>query len=178
MFGITLVHIKSQNAILSIGGSNNMDHIHCHRFCLGTQKWKAIENIKFPYYGGSAMLTKDEKHIIVTAKFQGGSDQRDEIGIIDIIDKDRYEIRMSFFRSPAIGYRASRYITMTDGSSNDMNEVLVSGYFRRYRYEILTDVLGIICMFYDDELLHCMRIGEDVNQHFVMPIQRLFLNDN
>ena len=39
MHGISLVHIKSHNVILLIGGTDD-GPINCHRFCLKTQNWK------------------------------------------------------------------------------------------------------------------------------------------
>ena len=173
MLGIALVHIKSQNVILLIGGSCHYNYMHCHRFCLKTQKWKEIDNIKFEFYGGSAMLTKDEKHIIVNAKFQGGSDQRNEIGIIDVIDKDKYEIRLKEFSSPTKTIKTSKYMTITGGLSNDKNELLIAGFVRQYKDEISKDVIGIVCTFCNDALIHCIRVGENVNEHFVMPVQEL-----
>ena len=103
MLGISLVYIQSLNVILLIGGYNNhQSGTICQRFCLESQKWKVIDNIKFPYYGGKALLTKDEKYIIATTKYKGGSERHDEIFFIDIVDRDTFEIRQSKISSPTI----------------------------------------------------------------------------
>ena len=170
MLGIGLVYIQSLNIILLIGGYNNrhLNDTICQIFDLETNKWKKIDNIKFPYYRGEALLTKDEKHIIITTKYQGGSDRHDEIFIVDIIDKSTFELRQSRISSPTIKRFEScpqRVMCLNCGTTTSgKNELLVNGFIRREnKDEISTDVVGIICMFCDDELLHCLRIGKENN---------------
>ena len=64
MLSMQLVHIHSRNVILLIGGRNKGESINCHRYCMVTQTWKEIENIKFPltnFCAEDALLTKNEK---------------------------------------------------------------------------------------------------------------------
>ena len=178
MQGISLVHIDSLNVILLIGGCNNDNHkdINCHRFCLASKTWKNIEHIKFPYFGGQALLTKDEKHIIVSNKFKDLSTGRyDDIYIIDIIDKDRYKLRKSKISSPTMKYSAqcpSRRFVLSGGEGDTMNEILVNGLVRKCKFSkgISSDVIGIICMYCNDEFLHCIRSRNRYHDHFVISV--------
>ena len=92
MHGISLVHIESLNVILLIGGSNHGKNINCQRFCLQSRKWKNTKNFKLPYYGEQALLTKDEKYVIVPIRFQNIHGTHDYVYIIDIINKDMYKL--------------------------------------------------------------------------------------
>ena len=119
-------------------------------------------------------MTRDEKHIIVTAKFKCKSGRSDKIGIIDVMGKDDFRIRMSTVLAPAMGDQRTRCFTITEELSDDMIELLISGFIRKYKLEISKDVVDIICMFSDAALLHCIRIGRDVDYHLVIPLQQAF----
>ena len=87
-----------------IGGYDQYKDINCQRFCLQSKKWKNIENIKFLYYGAQALLTKDERYVILTTKTKSTRSNYtyDYIYIIEIIDKDTYTLRNSKLTAPTI----------------------------------------------------------------------------
>ena len=184
MLGISLVHIESLNVILVIGGSNfcgieNRD-INCQRFCLQSRKWKSIENIQFPYYGGQALLTKDEKYVILTTtkQYQYGRDSRhDDIYIIEIIDKDTYKLRKSKVTAPTIKHLncASRWFVLSGVKGDKMNELLVNGFVRECKFNnrIPSVIISIICTYFNDQFLHCIRggmYGFRDKEHFVISV--------
>ena len=79
IYTVSMVYVKSKDVILIFGGSgqkNGIDigGIGMMEFSLNTQKWTKIENITYNFYDGHAMLTKDEKNVILVPNlcFQDG----------------------------------------------------------------------------------------------------------
>ena len=167
MLASRLVHIDSLNVILLIGGYNKGEYIHCFRYCIKTKRWKEIKNIKFPlanFCAEVALLTKDEKHVIVPIR----SGSSNDIYIIDIFDKDIYQLRKSKIESPTIGRNTSTYFALSGDRSDDSNRLLIWGFLRQCKSELPNDVIGIICKYCGEELLHCFRVCDGSNEHFVV----------
>ena len=58
--------------------------------------------------------------------------------------------------------------------TSNHNKLLVNGFVRREsELEVSADVVSIICMFCNDELLHCLRVSKEKKEHFVIPLSRV-----
>lgn len=181
MANIHLVYIKSQNVILSIGGHAKRNDsrrykerffLNCRRFDLDSKKWKKMKNIEIQFPVGHAILTKNEKHIIL---IKGRTTQKsDDMYILDIINKGHnYRLRMSKIDAPTITDPDKvfhRHFVLTGSNSDDINELLVYGFMRSCNYQISTDVISVICVYCNDELLHCFRLSKGSNEHFVISV--------
>ena len=180
MYGTLIVHIPSRDVLLIFGGSTGMNERECHirEFCLKTSKWRRIENIDYPYYIGQALLTMNEKHILLTPLYDADSNKCDCIMILDILDDGNYKLRQSKLTLPTeIHFESvpSRYMVLTGCGGDD--KILVSGFVRNVFKEndlVLPsdDIINLIAMFYDSELLHLVRCayGLDKRDHHVISL--------
>merc|ERR1712187_304035 len=123
------------------------------------------ENIDFGYYHTRAILTNDQKHVIITATYNIKDARCDKIFILDLNDNDEYSLRVSHVTLPQGngGYR----MVETGGGIND--ELLVFGYIGKIFQSITTmnmpsnDIIGIIAQFYSQETLHMLVFSGDEN---------------
>ena len=87
----------------------------------------------------------------------------DDIYIIDIIDKDTYKLGKSkvlLLTIKECELVPTRLLVLSGGKlSDDMNELLVNEILRECKCIISLYVIGIICMYLNDQSLHC--IGYD-----------------
>ena len=80
MFGTLVVYIETKDVILAIGGSTDDDEptVGIMEYSLKSKKWRKIDDIRYTYYGGHALLTKDEKHVILAPKYDDADDDSDD----------------------------------------------------------------------------------------------------
>ena len=79
-------------------------------------------------------------------------------------------LRPSKINSPKIqryDNKTSRMMALTD----NVNHSLIYGFIRGYyEYQIPSDIIGFICMFSNEALLHCIRVDKHDSQHFVISV--------
>ena len=181
MYGTLIAHIPSKDVLLIFGGSTGNDKPDCHirEFCLKTSKWRKIEGyfMNFPYYFGYALLTRDEKHILLIPLFNK-SFELDIIMILDILHDGKYHLRRSEVRLPPIGDGASneRWMALTgDGGNNILVYGFVKNVYKKMNNSMLpsNDIMDLISDFYGSEVLHLVRMPEkksNKKEHFIISV--------
>ena len=171
--GFALIYVASQDVILLIGGCDeNENYLSIWKFCIPHKKWSKISKITFPYIRCRAMLTKDERYVIIACGIKLGNTGKrkicTDIRVLDIRDKHNYVLRKSKVKAPMMSrrYPVGQW-TMTDGRLR--SDIIVEGYIKKlFRGMMMTkDVVGIIIMYHNDELVHCIRFDRDKSEHFV-----------
>ena len=161
---------------LLIGQSNGDPtyKANLYRLCLRDDDFRINEHIKYPFSSANgkyqALLTADEKHVIITADCKGGYRRHahcgcDQIWIIDIIDDNEYHIRMSKIRFPSMRdlYTTERIVAL----SGDIDRSIICGFLRSYDDAFPDDLINLISKHCKLESMHCIRHHNNKNEHFV-----------
>ena len=154
-------HIVSQDLMLLIAQPqyeevNNI--LRILEFSVKIRKWTQIRNIHVgPFRIQQSLVTMDERHLILHAKRQ-----RDILLCMKMSDsnfqKMQLEVPVSHDRHGSWGENIYKFFI-----SGDRNErVIVNGYVRRIceRYEthhLSQDIINILCLYYFNEILHCIH---------------------
>ena len=156
LHGTLTAYIPSKHVILIFGGLTGHRDRDCHirEFSLKTRKWTEIEYINFDYYCGQALVTKDDKHVLLFPE------QHCKIGIIfivDILEDGEYELRESGIK--IVKNTPDRKLVLTEGRNDDL---LIYGFVKRVFGENnmmmpSDDIINVINKFYDSEILHLIR---------------------
>lgn len=156
MLQIGLIYFKSYDMIILIGGSDNGQPIHCHTFNVKTETWKKYDDIQFPYYGGDALLTKDERHIIMIPRKDMDNINVEDIYILDVNNRNDFKLRKSKYKFKLMKDRqfAVRKFCLSGGESKDL---LIHGFLKDDEYDysdLPMDIMGVIFKFCDFERLN------------------------
>ena len=181
MHGIMLVYVRSKKVLLMFGGDtgNWKEKLHVREYSLEKQEWRKIDGIKFKYYKGDAVLTRDENHVILVPVYNLDTALCDVIYILDIMDDGQYELRKSSVRLPhgTQGKRRSKMISLT-GSAPGTNDELLYGFVRKICIKnglrmVPDDIMNVIDSFYDCEMLHLVRCYKCQTDHFVIRVSSI-----
>ena len=101
LYATNVVYIESKDVILMFGGSNfegdrDAKIAVIREYSFKTGKWTIIEGIDFPYYWIRALVTKNEKHVILVPN----GDNDGLMLILDILDDGKYKLRESDISMP------------------------------------------------------------------------------
>ena len=197
MIGILTVYVPSRDVILIFGGQRNNYNAACAdilEFSLKTTSWKKIENITFDYYKGQALLTMDEKYILLIPSKMNDSDDSDvdnddheviyrctDIFIFEILDDGGYKLRKSKMKLPdkMLNEKSERMIVLT--GNGDKNKLLVVGFVRYVfiKNDMVIpseDIIRLIQSFYDSEMLHVITTSiynNERNEHFMIDVTQI-----
>ena len=184
LLGTSMVYIETKDVILTFGGITEHDQpsVGIMEYSLKTKKWRKIENIEYNYYGGHALLTKNEKHVILTPEYYNGDDESGTVNgvtlILDILDDEGYKLRKSAVSLSKLvdDYWLDMNMTLM-GSDERENGLLVFGFVRNFGMQtdgmmVSNDVINLIVKFYEYEMLHVVRrnFDNDANDHWVIDI--------
>ena len=191
LYGTLSVYIESKNVILIIGGSTRAiitkkkdRHVGVYEYSLKTMKWRKIEGIDYAYHVGNALLTMDERHIILIPTYGSILDERNTIFVLDILDGEyqyEYVLRKSKIELPTtelsrFHMRGNRMCALTGDRSFD--EKLILAFIRDLYHDetrlIPLDIMSMIVSFYNCEVLHYLQIGfeefKNKHQHHVIDV--------
>ena len=180
MYGTLIVYIESKGVLLAFGGyTGNAQVIGIMEYCLKTKKWRSIENIKYPYYNGHALLTMNERHVILAPTFDQNNGDENVDGlllILDILDDGGYELRESAVSSPCDATSADDMILMGIADEKRI-QLLTFGFVKKLlKDEDVTipsdDIINLIAKFYDAEMLHVVKWNAEkhVNEHWMIHV--------
>ena len=173
-----LVYIDSKQVILAFYAK---DGFGVREFSLESQKWRQIEDIEYNYNGGYALLTRDEKHIILVPRTDKSKNRVDVILIMDVLNDGGYKLRKSNIcipKSPAERRQDSDIsMVLLRNGGGDSNQLLVNGFvkevFRGDEWMIVSDdVINLIIKFYEYEMLHVILSDtrKCVNNHWIIDV--------
>lgn len=125
----TLVHIPSKRMILLIGGYAKSSRSgwtgEIFKYDMDSDKWAQVTGISLKVSGCTALVTADEKYVIIGGGYTGPSVPMYSIFILDIRDDANYKLSTSRIRSP---WRGDMIMKKTGGALK--NEKLVIGWIR------------------------------------------------
>lgn len=167
------VYVPSKSCIVLLGGGD--DDIGAFKpfswkYCLKTEKWSKIKNVLLECYGSKAVLTSNQRYIIVCGGWRknnhGTASKSDAIYIIDMKNK-KWKLRKSKIRSPA---KVPCKI-VTTGGVDSKGDILVIGYIRECfeskEFEQIqfppTHIMMLIASFESSEMLHWIKLFDDNN---------------
>ncbi len=168
LYGGKSIYIPSKQCILLIGGYYD-DEISLSNevwnYKLLTQEWTKINNISFPTIDFAAILTSNEKYIILV----GGSTYRDDIQdtkdtndiyVLDMNDDNQWKMRECKIKSPVSGICDG---TKTGGIKS-RNDILIMGFvkhcFNLKKFSCMQlppiYIIKLIESWYSVEMIHLM----------------------
>ena len=185
MIAPLMVYIASKDVILICGGetTDNKCDVGVREFSLKTRKWRKVEEVSYNYSGGDALLTKDEKHVILIPSENEDEEPMDYgvIFILDIMDDGRYGLRKSNVQMPVPEVNAFDYdvsIGLLGSCKGDSDKLLLCGFVKKvFNYGdewmiVSDDVINLIVMFYQYEMMHVIKrdIPKSVNEHWIIDV--------
>ena len=184
----TAIYVPSKQMIVLIGGYDNFptNFVGVWIYSLVTREWKKL-SIDFNLTKLSAVLTSDEKHIIIV----GGGGERESSPLPQLIDSI-YVLRMNDFDRPqdfvmkesriCFPLMQSANIAITGGYKD---EILVTGYvkmmFKIKEFKELTlppvYMIQIIERYFNMETLHWIDDRSmDDHTHFAIGVKEILTN--
>ena len=173
MYGTLTAYLRSKDVILIFGGSTGDSKRDCgiREFSLKTSKWRKIKDIEYnyDYYVGQALVTMDEKHILLIPLLDTNSKYCDNILIFDVLKDGEYGLRESNVKIPENfkENQTQRMLVLTGSGSGD--GLLVFGFIKRLveEHKMMMpsdDIINMIAMFYDSEILHLLGTDYDMER--------------
>ena len=173
----SVIYVPSKQCILLLGGRYFNSYggwgevsSEVWSYSLVTQSWKQIVDVKFAACYFAAVLTPNEKNILL---FGGKNDKEyvDDIFVFNIEKENQYTLKKSTIHCPDVG---SCFVVITGGK----NHIVVSGYVRQCctmpkfaTVQLLpTWIQNLISEYYSTELVHW--IGKSMaHNHYCMQLQ-------
>lgn len=192
------IHVPSKDMILLIGGTTmgsdvDREYGRCHdqyiylgiyRFSIRNKEWKRIENIDFAYANCQAVLSDDEKHVIIAAAMY---DNVEAMYILDLCENNEFKLRKIDFDGPKEA-TVNEYALLKTGGLKD--EGLVFGYIKDLytRNEIMRmppiHLMHVIRCFFYQTTVHWIERGNPMGHlvdppeygHWTIPIRRILFS--
>ena len=185
MFGASVVYVPSKNIILLIGGKSGDDKpLGIWKFCVLSQKWTKMNDIKFEHFNVSVALTSNEKYVIIA----GGYDQTmhekscdharqkircysDSMFVLDISNDEQYTLKECTIKVPIPGHNP----IVRAGGIKD--ECLVVGWIKElYKTKEFKDsllppmyLIQLIVKRYNQEKIHWVSS----RAHYCISVKRI-----
>ena len=167
LIGVLCVYIESKNVILIFGGCSHVksENYGMMEISVPGYEWTYIKNVSSKYKDkpvGKALLTMDEKHVILI--------HPKVIFIVDILDNGEYKLRKSKVKLP---FNKLGICVLTD--SNDV--ALIFGYVRDLDLNISRDIMDLIVSYTDFQLLNVIYTedsGVD-RSHYVIDVSCILM---
>ena len=181
-FSGSAIYVPSKRIILAIGAQsvrNVFDtNVGVWRHHINSGKWHKMKSIKtdIDFSGCGCVLTSDEKYVVIMGCDR--LEQRDCIGILHILDGDRYELRKSALNIPGpplTGLYLHRYALTEDTLKC---KLLTAGWIRRVfaskGCSCPSDIKGMIGNYYSMEMFHWIanksEIPEQGSNHMMISL--------
>ena len=139
------------------------------------EKWSCWKQMKYDYVYSMAVLTCDEKYVILAGGYNENFAETDDINVLTLDDDGQHKLQLSRIKCP---HRGPHYIAKTGGGI--MDRLLVYGYIRNMMKGLDIDILKIpleimdmITNWYNVEMMHwiqCEGIKTDGKEHYVIPV--------
>ena len=165
--GSSLIHVPSKNILLLFGGKKNANPLNdIYEYSFANKEWrKWNDGIQFSASYAPAVLTKDERYIIIAGSFDG-SVQGNDIFVLNI---DEVSLKKSCIKCPQSG---SHLIAIT--SNNEMDDLLVNGYIRFINDKIPMEIIDLMTQYYNMEMLHWIAYETNYKkpkEHHMIPVR-------
>eukprot|EP01084_Bolivina_argentea_P001143 2093_1 len=162
------IYLPSKQSVLILGGYYDYAQSECHKklwlYSLATQKWTQIDKVMFEGFLFGAVLTSNEKYIVLFGGYNDDKafdDSVDTISVLDMTDDNNWKIRKSNIVCPCAG---PCYATKTGGVGSN-NKQLVIGYvkkcFKMKGFECMNIppiyIMILIYKWYDAEMIHWLE---------------------
>jgi len=157
-----LIHIPSKHCILLIGGydDHNKAQPDLWIFSLSAYKWKKIQNIKYLTYAFGAVLTSNERYIVLLGGMNIGCVRYDDIYVLDMKNEDenKWKMKKSSIKCPQIGVCNA----VRTGGVDSKDDILVDGFikdcFQQKDFENIqlppAYIIKMIADWYTAEMVH------------------------
>eukprot|EP01084_Bolivina_argentea_P176837 305946_1 len=172
------VNIPSKQCVLLIGGyysdgpNDGPSSNEIWIYKLKTQKWTKINNISFERYNFEAVLTSNERYIVLFGGMKyhedtGINELVDDICVLDMIDDNNWKIKQCELKCPRSGKCIG---TSTGGIEHDMLVTgFVKGCFKLKEFKNLksppTHIISLIAKWYSGEVIHWMKYYDKEFEH-------------
>lgn len=183
------IYISSKQCIVLLGGDtcgdeNTKQEISVWKYCLMSNIWSAINGISLEISGFGAILTSDERYILLFGGRSTSVDsykKKDTIWILDLTEFDNWKLGRSKIRCPCKGVCT---VTKTDGIKQK-DEILVTGYIRNcFQTQIFehlqmppVHIINLICNRYTTEMVHYVAKDQRLNnQQFALSMNKILAN--
>ena len=170
------IYIPSKQSIVVIGGTKIEWKLYpdLWLFSLATQKCRKLKNIQFEGFGFGAVLTSNERYIVLLG---GANDTTDPAGeVYDIFvfdmkgsDDSKWKLKRSSIKCPAKGYCGA----VRTGGIDSRDEILVIGFikdcFKQKGFEHIQlpplYIMKMIAQWYSAEMIHWLS-WRDNAEHY------------
>ena len=132
-----IIYVLSQNIMLLIGGGNRNWYCNKNRFNgiwkyeFSIARWSKIKNLSLNLYGHSAILTSNEKYIVIAGGYLNKIISNN-IYILNISNPEKYILTQTIISSP---FPNKLYTLQYTGGIKDV--LLISGWIRNILKEVL-----------------------------------------
>merc|ERR1712228_82068 len=169
------IYVPSKQLILLIGGYDDVvgfpPSSDLWIFSLPTQKWRKTQNIQFEGYLFGAVLTSNERYIVLLGGINDHKHYVDDIFVLDIKNEDdsKWKLRKSTVKCPKIG----RCKALRTGGIDSKDDILINGFikdcFKMKEFKNIqlppSYIMKIISMWYDAEMIHWLNCRYDAVDH-------------
>ena len=179
------IYISSKQCIMLIGGQTEAGEAvkNIGIFSMKTQTWTTIDNLYFNRYGFGAVLSPNERYVLLFGGMIPGVGPTDDISILDIRNDNQLTLRESNIRCP---YKGVCSVVRAIGF-DIKDSILIMGYMKQcYKNKefnqyvsIPTDIISMIHQWYCGDMVHYFFRRKHwywysiTNQHFIVNTQKI-----